>query len=225
MIRVAFLLASVCVALAVAGVSISGCRPKSESDATVSAADRPLAQSTPEESFRRVADTIRRSIDTDASGTPAGFLYHDQGGHSSLSIRNEVTDKLVPPSKEGEPYRGTITVTSHFSYSMRISPADSGGEKSEGSSQDKSGADQGGLTDESEDEGVEILDSDLLAAAKKSDSQPPTQPEEVVARRSDEDVRNYELAYENNRWVLKTELDPKTEQSIQYAFQHALEVQ
>jgi hypothetical protein len=39
------------------------------------------------------------------------------------------------------------------------------------------------------------------------------------------DTRKYELVYEGGRWALVTPLDPKTEQSIQHAFDVALRTQ
>jgi hypothetical protein len=225
MIRVALPLAFVGLAVVAIGVAISGCRPEPSSSANGSTVSRPSAPPTPEERFRQVVNTFRSAVDTNASGAQAGFLYRDEDGHSSLSIRSDVSDELIPPSKEGEPYRGIITVKKQFSYSLRIPAAESGDGKSDGKGQD-GGSDLRGLDDESQDDsGVDVLDPNLMAAATKSEAPLPVQSDEVVARRSDENVRSYELVYENDRWVLKTKLDPETEQSIQYAFEHALDVQ
>jgi hypothetical protein len=60
--------------------------------------------------------------------------------------------------------------------------------------------------------------SDTSQTAPKS-----TQPgEDIVTRRPDEQVRKYELVDNGDRWVLVTQLDPKTEQSIKFAFEEAL---
>jgi hypothetical protein len=222
MTRVVLPLALVSLAIVATSLAVFGCRPGSKSNANGSTVKATAATPTPEESFRQVADTFRRAVDTDASGTQTGFVYRDEGGHSSLAIHNEVKDHLIPPSKEGEPYRGIITVSSQFSYSVRISPPS---DSSDAKSDSKGQANQRGSNESQQDSGVDVLDPDLVAAATKSDNPSPVKSDELIARRSDEEVRTYELAYENSRWVLKTKLDPKTEQSIQYAFDHALEVQ
>lgn len=221
MTRVALPLAFVALAVASIGVWVSGCRPGTASNANGTTKAAAAHEPTPEESFQLVVDTFRRAVDTDA-GAQAGFLYRDQDGHSSLSIRKNVTDNLIAPSKEGESYRGTITVTSQFSYSLHMTP-DADNDKLGGSDKGKGGSDQRGYGDDSSDEtGVDVLDKNLIAAVTKSDNPSPLQTDQVVARRTDDEVRTYELAYEDGRWVLKTKLDPKTEQSIQYAFEHAL---
>jgi hypothetical protein len=226
MTRVAIPLALVSLVVVALGLSVSGCRQTATSDANASAVHHSPAQPTPEERFQRIVDTFRRSVDTNASGIQAGFLYRDEGGHSSLSVRNDVTEELIPPTKEGDPYRGMITVTRQISYSMHMTPADSNDGKSEGHSRNSGSTDHRSLDDQSQDNnGVDVLDPNLIAAATRSDKPSPTQPEDTVARRSDKDVRTYELAYENDRWVLKTQLDLKTEQSIQAAFEHALAIQ
>ena len=53
----------------------------------------------------------------------------------------------------------------------------------------------------------------------------PAKPTENVNRRADEDVRTFDLAYENGRWVLKTDPDPKTEIAVKKAFEYALSLQ
>jgi hypothetical protein len=137
-----------------------------------------------------------------------------------LAIRNEVTSELIPPSKEGEPYRGVITVTSQRDYSIQRaargdSPDDESVEKEEDARRNQS----------SDGQGVNILDNDLVKAPPDERRSDSGSSEGMVARLSDEDVSNYELEYENNRWVLKTKLDPDTELSIENAFNHVLSLQ
>ncbi len=218
--RVVLSVVAVCVAAVMVGATISGCQPDSSSGPNGSSAGDAAAVPASEAQFQRVVDMIRKAIDTNASGAPTGFVIRDQdGGRTTLSVRSEVTDELIKPSKEGEPYRGTITVAYYSSYSMRKPNGESGDNKSNGQhdQQDTSGLDSDG--------DVEVLDQNLMAAATKTDNPSPIQSDEMVARRTDEDVRTYELEYRNGRWALTTELDPETEQSIQYAFDHALAAQ
>ncbi len=221
--RVALPVVILCVAVMAIGAGLTGCQPDTPSGANGSTASKPATPPTPEERFQRIVTTFRNAIDTDASGVRTGIRYDDTSGHSSISVRKSVTDvKLIPPTKEGEPYRGTITVVRNISYSMRMSAPNSGN----GESATRNGdSDQQESLDASSGNGVDVLDPNLMAAATKSDSPGPVPEDEVVARRTDEDERTYELEYENGRWVLITKPDPKTEQSIAYAFEHALAIQ
>ena len=213
MMRAVFSFVTVCVAAAMVGVTISGCGSEAPSNTNNLVASQSPAQPTPEQSFKRIVELFSNAIDTNDSGVRTGFVFRGEDGHSSMSVRKEVTNEFIPPAKEGEPYRGTITVTSHMSYSMRMTPDDSSDKKS-------GTADQTDFSDPTTDDGVDVLDSDLLAPAKRNNG--PAASDEVVARRTEEDVRTYELEYDNDHWVLKTELDPNTEQSIQFAFDHIL---
>ena len=167
-----------------------------------------------------ISDLFTRAIQTGAGGVPGGFIVREEDGHSRLAIRNEVTHKLIPPSKEGDSYRGVITVTSQRNYSIQRSARnDSSGDKSG----DQNGNNRRVISQD--DDGVNVYDGDLVKAPAKERSTDSGQSDEMIARLSDEDVRDYQLVYENNQWVLKTALDPETEQSIESAFNHALSLQ
>jgi len=77
-----------------------------------------------------------------------------------------------------------------------------------------------------EKQGIGILEPDLAGSPHNESSQSAaksTQPgEDIVTRRPNDDVRKYELEDDGDRWVLITKPDPKTEQSIQFAFSEAL---
>jgi outer membrane lipoprotein-sorting protein len=194
----------------------SGCQQGSATDPSQAA----KKQVSPEESFEEIASQFARSMQTGVGGVDSGFIVRQEGGHSRLAIRNEVTSELIPPSKEGEPYRGVITVTSQRDYSIQRaargdSPDDESVEKEEDARRNQS----------SDGQGVNILDNDLVKAPPDERRSDSGSSEGMVARLSDEDVSNYELEYENNRWVLKTKLDPDTELSIENAFNHVLSLQ
>lgn len=194
----------------------SGCRRETAADRAGAARHRP----TPEESFEEIAGQFARSIQTGAGGVDGGFLVRDEDGHSRLAIRNEVTHELIPPSEEGEPYRGVITVTSERDYAIqRVTGNDTSEDKPSERDED---AQRGQSTD---DQGVDIFDEDLVNAPTANRHAGAEKPGDLVTRLSDEDVKQYELQYENNRWVLKTQLDPDTESSIENAFNHILSVQ
>jgi hypothetical protein len=201
------------------GMLCSGCR---QEPAAVPPGEA-RHQASPEESFEEIADVFAKSVQTGAGGMPGGFVAQEEDGHSRLVIRNEVTHHLFPPKKEGDNYRGTITVTSQYDYSIQKTVEEGDSEnaaKQQEEPQRKSWE---------ENDGVNVIDNDLVKAPSNSTSngaRPNNGPaEDLIARRSDEDVRTYKLEYEKNRWVLKTKLDPETEQSIANAFDHVLSSQ
>jgi len=209
-------LASILVAAGILMPLCAGCQQESATG-PAAAAKRTLS---PEESFEQIAKFFTRSVQTGAGGVDGGFLVREDDGHSRLAIRNEVTHELIPPSKEGEPFRGVITVTSQRDYAIqRIGGGD-------GSDDISDEADESTRRRQSASgSGVDILDRDLVTAPANERRSDPGQSKDLIARLSDEDVRHYELEYENNRWVLKTELDPNTERAIEHAFDHALSYQ
>jgi hypothetical protein len=201
-----------------AGLLCAGCRQESATEAT--AARR---QASPEQSFNEIAKLFAQSVQTGAGGMPGGFIAREEDGHSRLVIKNDVKHELVPPTKEGEPYRGVITVTSQYDYSLqRIAGSGAQGDEREADRDEEGdGSERGGWNDGE----TNILDNDLVkkpANGRRPESEPS---EDIIARRSDEVVSKYDLEYENNRWVLKTPLNPETERSIENAFNHILSLQ
>jgi hypothetical protein len=209
------------VCVAVAGAWASGCekksvRPIQPAGPTIS------ANPTPEQSFELIAETFRRGIEANK----IGFRIPREGGHSMMAGSNEVTHELIPPAKDGEPYKGIITVVSKSQYSIQRS-ADRQDEEAQ---EEESGNPQGDLPfgDSGDPSGGEILDPDLVSTSSTSGSASrptSTAGDKTVTRRLNESDRKYELVYKGGRWSLVTELDPDTEQAIQYAFDHALKTQ
>lgn len=173
----------------------------------------------PEDSFEEIARMVKEGIEMPGGFAPGAFISHGETGRSQFIVNNTVTSKLVPPTKPNETYRGTITVTSKSSYSLRRSgEGDGNGDESAGNtdgyklSDDPTGFDAG-----SSDSG--------LAAGTANGGNDPTDPGDSVLRRPDEDIRTIDLAYEDDRWVLKSEFDPTTEQSLANAIDRALKFQ
>jgi hypothetical protein len=170
-----------------------------------------------EESFDFVMETFRRRMED----TPIGFVVSDGTGRSTLTGTNKVSYELIRPATPSDPYKAIVTVVSRSSYSIKrtkVNPQDEGRDKN---SKDDSSATSG-----------DDAKSEFISA--NPNSQPPaeaTKPaggapaDELVARRPDEEVRKYELLYKDGRWVLTTQLNKETEQSIQNAFDSALAVQ
>lgn len=203
--------------------SAVGCQEKS-GNVGQPATTAQAGQIGPKESFQMIVETFRRGVED----VEVGFVVRDDaGGHSMLTGRNEVTHQLIPPTKKGDPYKGVITVESQSRYSMQRST-----EETEANGDEQAGNESGNSQALSEDDfGVEILDPDLVSAPGargQSRRASPGKGEKngvTVARKENENVRTYELVYENGRWKLVTSLDPKTEKSIQFAFEQALESQ
>jgi len=178
----------------------------------------------PEESFDVVYQAFRRGMDTGGGGVMAGGKSRDESGVTAMTVNNTVTRELIPPKKDGDPYRATITVEHRSLFSRVPTPGASG------SKGDDSGGDQatGGSDTATSDPGVDVIDSNLIgSSSKRGDSRRGTRPTTagVPPSRSDEDVRTYELVYEEGRWKLLTKIDTNVDAAAQNAFDYALSKQ
>jgi hypothetical protein len=200
--------------MAAAVLLCTGCQQESDSQATAA-----RKQVTPEESFKEIATLFAQSVQTGAGGMPGGFIAQEEDGHSRLVIKNDVKSQFIPPAKDGEPYRGIITVTSQYDYSLQRIVGSS--EQEKGRDEENGDAERRGW----DDQGGNILDNDLIKRPSKTRRAESEPAEDIIARRSDEDVKQYELEYVDSRWVLKTPLNPDTERSIENAFDHILSLQ
>lgn len=175
------------------------------------------AKNTPEERFQRILESFRRKIEDQ----PVGFVVSDGGSRTTMMGMNKVTSELIPPQNADGHFKAVITVSSQSRYSLRRAKID---ETEHDQNAKKQGTNP--LADPKEKQGVGILEPDLSGAARTDTSQSapklPQSEEDIVSRRPDEDVRKFELEDDGSRWVLVTKPDPKTEQSIAFAFSEAL---
>ncbi|HEX2474860.1 MAG TPA: hypothetical protein VHK01_08945 [Lacipirellulaceae bacterium] len=202
---------------ALLGASLTGCRDEAASSASAAAA-RAAKNPTPEESFQLIVDTFRRGLED----VPIGFVMREEGGQSMMVGKREFSHELIKPTKEGEPYRATITVITQSRYSMQRSKAPEENGAEEQTDEGSSGVEP--LGEQDGESGLETFDSDLVSAPEsKKDSRRPTAApaEDIVERYPVEGQQKYDLVYENGRWSLITKLDPETEKSIRYAFERA----
>ena len=200
-------------ALLLVGVGVFGCRERMKPrDATA------VAKPSPEESFERIMESFRRRVE----GTPIGFVMRSQSGHSMLVGQNKVSHELIPPAGPSDHFRAIITVERQSRYSMQRSAPDASDK--DGQQDPNPAVDQAAAVESS----VEIFDSELVNKPG-TDDQPPKPATDAGGRKTAREefkvARDYELVYENGRWVLTTKLDLKTEQSIQHAFELALRTQ
>jgi hypothetical protein len=214
--RHAFVAATLTVAAAV------GCQKPANNSATA-VAPANTAQPTPEESFAMIVETFRRGVED----VPIGFVVQDgSGSQTMMTGRNTVTHELFPPAKQGDPFKAVIKVNSESRYSLQRSTEEPNtGDANQAS--DNSNADS--LADGSD---VQIFDPAVASApgangADRRTTTPKAEKNAVAIAPPVENIheRAYHLVYENGRWKLVTELDPKTEGSIQLAFDRALESQ
>jgi hypothetical protein len=208
-------------AYAIGSLSV-GCRQSSSTK--ISQSDtRPPA----EQSFDEIAAIVKSALETGVGGVQSGFVSDQANARSHFSVHNVVTSEIIPPATPNENYRATITVKSRTSYSLRHLPE--GDKKSEPDKKRSQGPDNGSNPlDESHganSNGVEVVDDSLVTSPSKTTRPLPGRPEDSVARMADEEARTYDLAYENSRWVLKSQLDLKTEMSVKNAFDYALKLQ
>lgn len=215
--RVVFL-SAVILSIGLLGGSLAGCGNESTSSASANGA-KSVQKPGPEESFELIVETFRRGIED----IPIGFVIRQESGQSMMVGKNEVSHKLIRPTKEGEPYRAIITVASQSRYSIQRTRDETAQEDVE---EPTASSD---LTDVSEEEnGQEIYDSELVGGTSSKNEprrNPPGETEQFVARRPDEGQRDYELVYKEGEWRLITETDPETEQAIRDAFNRALKTQ
>jgi hypothetical protein len=205
----------------VLGVAGLGCQGESSSSI-----DRTVKRPGPEESFQGIVRFVESQIETGVGGMPSGFVMEKAGRRSQFRVHNDVTSELIPPAQSGETYRGKITITSSSTYWLRrTEEADHADNGAEDNSDPQ--ADQRNMFDdpESDDEGIDVIDSDLVSSAPPVGDSPLGRPTTIVARQEDENVSTFEFAYENDRWVLKTEPDAATERAIKRAFERALRMQ
>jgi hypothetical protein len=195
-------------------VLVAGCNRHVESD-------QPPAKPTAEQRFERILESFRRSVEDQ----PVSYVVADGDSRSTMFGTYTVSAKLIPPGPAGEPYKATIKVTSESHYSLRRSKSAEDAEKEQKAKNKSTSA----LDDPAQKNALDILEPDLAGAnrAPKSPtlSSPKQADEETVTRRPTIEVREYELTYDGDRWQLVTKPDPKTEQSIQFAFDQALDRQ
>jgi hypothetical protein len=166
------------------------------------------------------AETFRRGIED----VQVGFVVRDPTGHSRMSGKSRVSHKLIPPTNPGDQYRAVITVDSRSLFSLQRNTP----QAPEAATQEENADEGTAILEDTNPTGVEILNSDLVQKPAATEEK-TTDPAEssTVSRRTNEDVHNYELAYQDGRWFLdpKTKFDQETEGSIQNAFDRALATQ
>jgi hypothetical protein len=169
----------------------------------------------PEARFAKILDYFRRKVEDQ----PVGFVVSDGTSRSTLVGTNTVSSELIRPTKEGEPYKAFINVETRSSYTLHRTTSSEDSEKNQNSKNQG----QKSLLD-SKDEKKNEFEPDLTGKTNSDSSgSKSNQPgEEKTIRRPDVQNRKYELVYNHDRWSLVTKLDPKTQRSIQFAFEQAL---
>jgi hypothetical protein len=168
----------------------------------------------PEESFALIYETFCRRMEE----APVGFVVSGSTGSTTMTGTNKVSKELIPPTNDTEPYKAIITVASQTQYTLQRAP-----DASDDSPHEKSG------TQKKSDVPAESDDKNALAFDSSSEITKSHSPlhatAEAVTRRELKGDTKYELIYENGRWKLVTKLNPETEQSVQFAFNSALDTQ
>jgi hypothetical protein len=180
----------------------------------------------PEKSFEEIALIVKSALETGAGGIQGGFVSEQANARSHFSVHNDVSSELIKPASADENYRAKITVKSHTLYSLRHLP-DSDSKKSDTDKKKTSGQDSGSnpLDDSKGINGSDTPTDSVSSSTTKSPKSVLGRPDDAVNSLSDEEVRTYDLVYENGRWALKTPLDLKTELSVKNAFDYALKLQ
>lgn len=177
----------------------------------------PVAKPSPEEKFKQVMDSFRRKVEDQ----PIGFVVADGGSRSTMVGSNKVSYEITKPATPADHYKAVVTVASQSRYSLHRTK-----NTSEENEREKNARKQNQNSTDHGDKKFTDIGSNL-GSAPSQDSSPiaskSKQPDEdTVTRRPDEQIRKYELTYENEHWQLVSKLDKKTEGSIQFAFDEAL---
>ena len=175
-----------------------------------------LPRTLPKSASKHILDSFRRKIEDQ----PVGFVVSEGGSRTTMTGTNKVTAELIRPQTADGHFKAVITVSSQSRYSLRHTKTDA-----DETEREQKAKNQGTnpLADP-KDKGVGILEPDLAARNDSSQSASKiTAPDEgLVTRRPYGDDRKFELEDDGSRWVLITKTDPKTEQSIEFAFSEAL---
>jgi hypothetical protein len=195
----------------------AGCTGCGHEVRTMPAAAPRHANPTPEQKFDTIFDTFRRRIED----TPVGFVVKDSTSRTSMVGTNKVSKELLPPAKEGDPLKAVITVVTESRYSILRTK-----ESSDETANDQSGGNRSNdpLAEKTNDLG-EPADPALPSKPTPDVGKSRIATDVIKPPTEQQDIRKYELHYENGRWVLDTKLNTKTEQSIQNAFNNALDTQ
>jgi hypothetical protein len=216
-------LTSILYGSALSGSAILGCQQHAATSSHQTDT-RPAA----EQSFEEIAHVVKSALETGAGGVQGGFVDDKGNARSQFSVHNDVKSEIIPPTAPSENYRAKITVTSRTTYSLRRIPDSEKKSNDQDSKKKNNGQDSGANPADDAPKtgpnGVEVLDQDLVSTSKGKPL-PGGKLDDAVSRLADEESRTYDLAYENGHWALKTELDPKTEQSVSNAFKFALSQQ
>jgi hypothetical protein len=132
---------------------------------------------------------------------------------------NEVSSELIKPATDGGQYKGIITVRRESQYSLKRSTEINPEEETAEDGNDDEILEDGSETEILDPVIVNTPDPNRSAGSKLGNN------EVMVASQESFSERKYELVYDNGRWTLTTKLDPKTETSIQSAFDRALNAQ
>jgi len=201
-------------------IAVAGTSCRRESSPPVQAApERPA----PETSFEALVELVKDGMVL-PGGSASGFVSQNTGASSRFQVHNTVTSQLIPPATPADPYRGKITITSQSVYSLRRSAEDDDQKKRD---EQNAPADRGfGTLDDSQNSYSGFNSFDRGLVSDSSDDEKSGAAEiESVQRRPDSVDRTYDLVYQGGRWELTTKLDPKTEASVENAFQRALRLQ
>lgn len=170
---------------------------------------------TPEERFESIVKTLRRQLESDdLSVGVAGGDYNAEPGVPVTNATVRVTQELIPPAAEGQPYRGVICLRTKSKVTVVLpQPTEEEAEKDKA----KRKAQRDEL--ESELEGVADLDMLVAPKADRFSSSPIHEIE------PDETESCYDLEYREGRWVLLSELDEENEPFYAIAIEYAMKRQ
>ena len=192
-------------------VSALGC----DQGATNSEVEVPVEKvADPEEQFDRFITELKKLVESRSSYSSIVPSIGSEGGPTttSLSWSARVGHQLIPP-KEGKPYRAMVTVFRNTEVTVVLPPKSK--EQIE-----KEKAEEAKKYDLAKEHMPELVNATGITDNPASKLAKPS-----IDSIPDKDVTNYELEFQNDRWVLLTPIDKIKYPFTSSAFDSALRLQ
>lgn len=188
-----------------------GCKETSTPGTSAQAVPIP----TPEERFESIVETLKLKVENgDLNAMNAVADFNAPVGTPVTDAKVRVSHELTPPSAEGEPYRGVVSLTTKSTVTVVLpQPTD---EESEAAD-----AKRKARREELESNLEGVPDLDMLVAP--SANRVTTTPIHEIS--PDESTSSFELEYRDGLWHLISELDRENEPFYAVAIEYALKRQ
>lgn len=200
-------------ALSVVGLMLVGCNePESDGPATVTIP-------TAEERYERIVDILQQQVaGRSLTDTSAVNDFGSVAGMPVTDGRVRLQEEMIPPEKEGEPYRAVICLSTRSTVTV-VLPQDDESDKAaeKAATQSRVEDAKAGLEEVSDMESLVVPKGDSL---RRSLSKSPIHEIE-----SDESKSCFPLEFRGDRWELANPIDEDEDELFSLAIEYALKMQ